>query len=80
VQVRVLFWALNEKPDCFNSLAFFVSYRIYFLTDINIEARTPGDISLARGWMFKNVSVKCPEDGTIRVQNSDDMAADLVEK
>jgi polygalacturonase len=51
----------------------------YFLTDIDIEARTPGDISYARGWKFKNVSVKCPEDGTVRVQNSDNMAVEIVQ-
>ncbi|HZL76932.1 MAG TPA: glycosyl hydrolase family 28 protein [Bacteroidales bacterium] len=52
----------------------------YFLSDINIEARTPGDISNARGWKFKNVSVKCPEDATLRVQNSEDMEVDLTVK
>ena len=52
----------------------------YFLTDINIEARTPGDISFARGWKFKNVSVKSPEDATLRVQNSEDMEVDLAGK
>jgi hypothetical protein len=52
----------------------------YFLSDINIEARTPGDISFARGWRFKNVSVKCPEEATLRVQNSEDMAVELTGK
>ena len=52
----------------------------YFLSDINIEARTPGDISFARGWRFKNVSVKSPEEGTLRVQNSEDMEVELTVK
>jgi hypothetical protein len=52
----------------------------YFLSDINIEARTPGDISFARGWRFKNVSVKSPEEGTLRVQNSEDMEVELTDK
>jgi hypothetical protein len=52
----------------------------YFLSDINIEARTPGDISFARGWKFKNVSVKCPENATLRVQNSEDMEVDFAGK
>ena len=52
----------------------------YFLSDINIEARTSGDISFARGWKFKNVSVKCPENATLRVQNSEDMEVDFAGK
>ncbi|MGD0340515.1 MAG: glycosyl hydrolase family 28 protein [Bacteroidales bacterium] len=52
----------------------------YFLTDISVEARTPGDISFARGWKFKNVTVKCPENETLRVQNSEDMEVDLAGK
>jgi polygalacturonase len=49
----------------------------YFLSDINIEARTPGDISFARGWKFKNVAVKSPEEASLRVQNSENMEVEL---
>jgi polygalacturonase len=52
----------------------------YFLTDINIEARTPGDITFAKGWRFKNVTVKSSEEAVIRVLNSDDMIVDLAGK
>jgi polygalacturonase len=52
----------------------------YFLSDINIEARAPGDISFARGWRFKNVSVKSPEEANLRVQNSENMEVELTVK
>jgi polygalacturonase len=49
----------------------------YFLTDIDIEARSPGDISYAKGWKFNNVSIKTTNPGTLRVQNSTDMNVEL---
>jgi polygalacturonase len=52
----------------------------YFLSDISIEARTPGDISFARGWKFRNVSVKSSDNSTLRVQNSEEMEVELTEK
>jgi len=45
----------------------------YYLTDIEIEARTPGDISYAKGWKFKNVSIKTTNGGVLKFQNSTDM-------
>jgi polygalacturonase len=45
----------------------------FTLSNINVEARSPGDITFASGWKFSGVSVKCPEDATLRVQNSDNM-------
>lgn len=45
----------------------------YYLSDINIEARTPGDISFARGWRFNNVSIKTSGTGALKIQNSSDM-------
>jgi polygalacturonase len=51
----------------------------YFLTDIDIEARSPGAISYAKGWRFSNVSIKTSNPGTLRVQNSTDMQTDLTE-
>jgi len=45
----------------------------YFLKDVNVEARTPGDISYAKGWKFTNVTIKTPSPGEIKVQNSSEM-------
>jgi polygalacturonase len=45
----------------------------YFLSDIEIEARSPGDISFAKGWRFKNVSIKTTTNGELRIQNSTEM-------
>jgi polygalacturonase len=42
----------------------------YFLTDIEVEARSQGDISFAKGWKFKNVSIKTENNITLKVQNS----------
>jgi polygalacturonase len=49
----------------------------YFLTDINVEARNPGDISFAKGWKFSNVTIKTPEPGTLMIQNSSEMDVKL---
>jgi polygalacturonase len=49
----------------------------YFLTDIDVEAGSPGDISYAKGWKFNNVSIKTANPGTLRVQNSTDMNVEL---
>ena len=51
----------------------------YFLTDIGIEARSQGDISYAKGWKFKNVSIKYIDNGVLKVQNSSDMDLKLSE-
>jgi len=45
----------------------------YYLTDIEIEARSQGDISFAKGWKFKNVSVKTKDNSVLKVQNSTEM-------
>jgi len=45
----------------------------YFLTDIEVEARSQGDISFAKGWKFKNVSVKNKDNNVLKVQNSTEM-------
>ena len=45
----------------------------YFLTDIEVDARSQGDISFAKGWKFKNVSLKTKDNNTLKVQNSSDM-------
>lgn len=52
----------------------------YFLTDIEIEARTPGDISNAKGWRFKNVSIKTTTGGVLKFQNSTDMGTEMSEE
>jgi polygalacturonase len=52
----------------------------YFLKDINIEARTPGDISYAKGWRFNNVSIKTTGTGALKIQNSSDMGPEDVVK
>ena len=49
----------------------------YFLTDIKIEAKTTGEISFAKGWKFKNVSIKATSPGEIKIQNSSDMDTGL---
>lgn len=45
----------------------------YFLTDIDVVARSQGDISFAKGWKFKNVSIKTENNNILKVQNSSDM-------
>jgi len=45
----------------------------YFLTDIDVEARSPGDISFAKGWRLKNVTIKSPNANEISVKESFDM-------
>jgi polygalacturonase len=45
----------------------------YFLTDIGIEARSPGEISFAKGWIFKNVSIKSSGGSELRVRDSSQM-------
>ena len=45
----------------------------YFLTDIEVVARSQGDISFAKGWKFKNVSIKTENNNILKVQNSTDM-------
>ncbi len=50
----------------------------YYLTDIEIEARSPGDISYAKGWRFNNVSIKTQDNGTLKTQNCTDMDVKLV--
>jgi len=45
----------------------------YFLSDIDVEARTPGDIAFARGWRFKNVSIKSTGSSELKVRDCDDM-------
>jgi len=45
----------------------------YFLTDIDIQARTSGDISFAKGWKFMNTIIKPTTPGAIKVQNSTDL-------
>jgi polygalacturonase len=45
----------------------------YFLTDIEIEARSQGDISYASGWKFENVSIKTKDNIVLKIQNCSDM-------
>jgi polygalacturonase len=45
----------------------------YFLKDIEVVARSQGDISFAKGWKFKNVSIKTENNNVLKVQNSTDM-------
>ena len=45
----------------------------YFLKDIEVVARSQGDISFAKGWKFKNVSIKTENNNILKVQNSTDM-------
>lgn len=52
----------------------------YFLTDVDVEARNPGDISFAKGWRFKNVSIKNSTGDKIPVKESIDMEIGLVKK
>lgn len=52
----------------------------YFLSDIDIEARTPGDISFAKGWKFNKVSIKTTGIGALKIQNSSDMEMEDVVK
>jgi hypothetical protein len=52
----------------------------YFLSDIDVEARTPGDINFAKGWKFNNVTLKTSSPGVLKIQNSTDMQIDLIDK
>ncbi len=45
----------------------------YFLSDINVEARSPGEISFGKSWRFKNVSIKSSGTGELKVTDSIDM-------
>jgi polygalacturonase len=49
----------------------------FTLSNINVEARTPGDITFGKGWKFNGVSVKYPEEASLRVQNSEDMDVEV---
>ena len=49
----------------------------YFLTDIDVEARTPGDIAFAKGWRFKIVSIKSAGAGELKVRDSSDMETEI---
>ena len=49
----------------------------YFLTDVDVESRTPGDISFAKGWKLVNVSIKTTNGGTLNFQNTSDMEGDV---
>lgn len=49
----------------------------YYLTDIEVEARNYGDINFAKGWKFRNVTIKTPSQGTLKIQNSSEMDVKL---
>jgi len=49
----------------------------YFLTDVDVESRTPGDISFAKGWRLVNVSIKSTNGGALNFQNTIDMEGDV---
>ncbi len=49
----------------------------YFLTDIDIEARSQGDITYAKGWRFKSVNIKTANPGALKIQNSENMDVKL---
>jgi polygalacturonase len=51
----------------------------YFLTDIDIEARSSGEISFAKGWRFSNVSIKGSGTGELKVGDSIDMEIEIEE-
>ncbi len=51
----------------------------YFLTDIDIEARSQGEISYASGWKFRNVNIKTKDNSVLKVQNCTDMDLKLPE-
>lgn len=51
----------------------------FFLTDIEIDAGSYGDISFASGWKFKNVSIKAKNNGALKVQNCTEMDLKLAE-
>jgi polygalacturonase len=52
----------------------------YFLSDISIEARTPGEISFAKGWRFKNVSIQSSGTDELKVSNSTEMETEITTK
>lgn len=45
----------------------------FHLSDINIEAKSGGRITFAKGWEFKNVSIKTSDNSKLDVRNSSDM-------
>jgi hypothetical protein len=51
----------------------------FFLTDIDVEAMSPGAISYAKGWRFKNVSIKNSAADKMPVKDSSDMQIEINE-
>jgi polygalacturonase len=49
----------------------------YYLTDIDVEARNPGDINFAKGWRFSNVKIKTSGPADLKIQNSNEMDVKL---
>jgi hypothetical protein len=45
----------------------------FYLNNIEVEARSQGDISFASGWRFIKVIIKTKENNILKVQNSSDM-------
>jgi polygalacturonase len=45
----------------------------YFLTDVEADARSQGEISYASGWKYKNVIVRTKDNSVLKVSNSTDM-------
>lgn len=49
----------------------------YFLTDIDVEARSPGEISMAKGWRFNNVRIRSTGSAELRVRDCEEMNVEL---
>ena len=45
----------------------------FHLSEIDIEAKSAGQISYAQGWNFENVTIKAADNGELNVGNSSDM-------
>jgi hypothetical protein len=45
----------------------------FYLNDVEIEANTAGGISYAKGWKFKNVSIKAKDNSKLDVKNCTNM-------
>ena len=45
----------------------------FYLSDIDIEAKSAGRISYAQGWKLENVTIKTADNSELNVNNSSDM-------
>jgi hypothetical protein len=50
----------------------------FTITDTQIEARSPGEISYAKDWKFNKVTINSANSTELKVQNSSGMRVELI--